>query len=136
MLLGTWTDGIWLVPVDGGSPRLLYEPQDTMTAARPTSALWAPDGHTVYFKAADRKDRGSVWAIPNTGRPRILVRFDDPLRPSYRTNMPSTASGCTSSFPTGRATSTRQASGAQVGACDRGALHRNFRLFFSDKGSR
>jgi Tol biopolymer transport system component/tRNA A-37 threonylcarbamoyl transferase component Bud32 len=88
VLLGTWTDGIWLVPAAGGSPQLLYQPRDTVAAARPTNALWSPDGRTVYFKAEDREARGSIWAIPAAGgRPRLLVRFDDPLRPSYRTSL-------------------------------------------------
>ena len=48
-------------------------------------AKWSRDGRTIHFKASDRAGRGSIWALPATGgRPRLLVRFDDPERPSYR----------------------------------------------------
>jgi len=45
---------------------------------------WSPDGRAIYFKAVDRKGRASFWSLPTTGgRPRMLVRFDDPTKPSY-----------------------------------------------------
>ena len=43
-----------------------------------------PDGRTTYFKVLDPHGQASFWAIAATGgRPRLLVRFDDPLKPSY-----------------------------------------------------
>jgi eukaryotic-like serine/threonine-protein kinase len=48
-------------------------------------AIWSTDGETIYFKAADSERRASIWAIPAAGgTPRLLVRFDDPSRPSLR----------------------------------------------------
>ena len=51
----------------------------------PAQAWWSRDGRTIYFKAADREGRASIWGVTATGyRARLLVRFDDPVRPSYR----------------------------------------------------
>ncbi len=44
---------------------------------------WGPDGRTVYYVAYDDRRRGSIWSVPVDGRePTMLVRFDDPSRPS------------------------------------------------------
>ena len=89
MLLTVRGHAIWLVPVAGGSPRLVYQPGDTVTEALPAGiALWSLDGRSVYFKAADREGRASIWGVPITGgRPRLLVRFDNPAKPSYRQDL-------------------------------------------------
>lgn len=51
----------------------------------PESPLWSPDGVTLYFKSHDAQGRASFWSVPATGgRPRLLVRFTDPARPSNR----------------------------------------------------
>jgi len=43
------------------------------------------DGQTLYFKSHDAEQRASFWALPFAGgKPRLLVRFTDPLRPSIR----------------------------------------------------
>ena len=44
------------------------------------------DSRTAYFKRYDSNGRASFWSVPMSGRtpPRLLVRFDDPLRPSNR----------------------------------------------------
>jgi hypothetical protein len=89
MLLAVRNHAICLVPVAGGSPQLVYQPADTVTDALPGGvALWSLDGHSAYFKAADREGRASIWGVPITGgRPRLLVRFDDPAKPSYRQDL-------------------------------------------------
>jgi Tol biopolymer transport system component len=82
-LLSTWTDGIWLIPAAGGAPRQPYQPPDTVNGPQ-SPVWWSPDGRAIYFKAVDREGRASFWALPTTGgRPRLLVRFDDPAKPSY-----------------------------------------------------
>ena len=55
-----------------------------MTPA-PLLAQWAPDGRRIYYKALDAEGRASLWSIPTEGgEPKLLVRFDDPNRPSSR----------------------------------------------------
>jgi Tol biopolymer transport system component/tRNA A-37 threonylcarbamoyl transferase component Bud32 len=82
-LLSTGNDGIWLIPIAGdASPGRAYPLSDTIN---PLFARWSPDGRTIYVKAVDREGRASFWALPSTGgRPRLLVRFDDPAKPSMR----------------------------------------------------
>ncbi len=85
-LLSAWTDGIWLIPAVGGAPRHVYQPPETINGPEPP-VWWSPDGRAIYFKAVDREGRASFWALPTTGgRPRLLVRFDDPTKPSYHPN--------------------------------------------------
>jgi len=48
-------------------------------------AQWSPDGRAIYFKAFDAAGGSSLWSVPAAGgSPRLLVRFDDPARPSSR----------------------------------------------------
>ena len=77
--------GIWLIDPGGGAPRLLIDTGVQAPSRKPLLAQWAPDGRTVYYKALDAEGRASIWAIPaEGGTPRLLVRFDDPARPSPR----------------------------------------------------
>jgi serine/threonine-protein kinase len=51
----------------------------------PQYGIWSTDSKTIYFKAADAERRASIWAVPaEGGTPRLLVRFDDPQKPSLR----------------------------------------------------
>ncbi len=78
------TDGIWLIPVAGGSPRRAYQLPDGING-QDVNAKFSRDGRTIYAKAADRTGRASFWAFPASGgRSRLLVRFDDPTKPSSR----------------------------------------------------
>lgn len=46
---------------------------------------WSADSRTVYLKASDSEGTASFWSAPvDGGTPRLLVRFDDPAKPSYR----------------------------------------------------
>jgi Tol biopolymer transport system component len=84
-LLAGWTDGIWLIAAAGGAPRRMYQLPDTIQGPEAADAQWSRDGRTIYLKVSDREGRSSFWAFPATGgRLRLLVRFDDPLKPSYR----------------------------------------------------
>jgi Tol biopolymer transport system component len=52
--------------------------------AFPQFAVWSPDSKTVYFKAALDRD-AAFWAVPAAGgRPRLLVRFENPAFASAR----------------------------------------------------
>ena len=75
--------GIGLVPADSGRERRLYVPGDGDPLAE--LALFAANGRELYFKSHDAYGRASFWSIPAAGgRPRLLVRFDDPAWASNR----------------------------------------------------
>ncbi|HEX9699863.1 MAG TPA: protein kinase [Acidobacteriota bacterium] len=74
--------GLWLVPAEGGAPRQVVDESFGLTAG---FADWSPDGQTVYFKGRGADGAGRFWAVPvGGGEPRVLVEFDDPARPSPR----------------------------------------------------
>jgi Tol biopolymer transport system component len=99
------SDGLWLIAAHGGSPRRLVVTGDSVPRAAPELAQWSPDGRTIYYKAFDPTGPSTLWSVPAAGgTPRLLVRFDDPFRPSSRPSSPPTASG--SSSPSERAKST------------------------------
>lgn len=66
--------------------RVLYDASDTVAAQpNPVAIQWAPDGRTLYMKAFDGHGEAGIWALdPTGGAPRLLVRFDEPLRPTRR----------------------------------------------------
>jgi Tol biopolymer transport system component/DNA-binding SARP family transcriptional activator len=77
--------GLWVIAPGGGASRLLIDTRSLAAPLTPLLAQWAPDGRTIYFKALDADGRTSFWSISaEGGNPRLLVRFDDPLRPSPR----------------------------------------------------
>jgi serine/threonine protein kinase len=73
-----------VMPAYSGAPRVVLD------ASKPgmpqvERPRWSDDGRTIYFKSHDPQGRASFWSIPAAGgAPRLLVRFDDPKRPSYR----------------------------------------------------
>ena len=75
---------ISVLPADSGPARIIYDP----TSNGGPSAVWpswSGDGREIYFKHFDDHGQASFWSIPATGgTPRLLVRFADPSRPSYR----------------------------------------------------
>jgi Tol biopolymer transport system component/DNA-binding SARP family transcriptional activator len=77
--------GLWVIPADGGPPRLLVESRNPAVQPVPLLGLWSPDGRTVYYKSLDATGHASIWSIPaEGGEPTLLVRFDDPTHPSPR----------------------------------------------------
>jgi Tol biopolymer transport system component/DNA-binding SARP family transcriptional activator len=77
-------DGLWLIAPRGGNPQHLVDLGGSRGPS-PELALWGPDGRTIYYKAFDAAGRSTLWSIPATGgAPTLLVRFDDPSRPSSR----------------------------------------------------
>jgi serine/threonine-protein kinase len=73
-----------VMPADSGAPRVVLDASKpgVPQVERPR---WSADGRTIYFKSHDAQGRASFWSIPAAGgTPRLLVRFDDPRRPSYR----------------------------------------------------
>jgi Tol biopolymer transport system component len=74
-----------IISADGRDDRVLVAHRPTSGQPLPQYAIWSRDGGTIYFKAADEENKASIWAVPAAGgTPRLLVRFDDPSRPSLR----------------------------------------------------
>jgi Tol biopolymer transport system component len=74
-----------VMPADSGPSRTLTDVSRKEPSAN--GSVWSRDGKTIYFKSHDAKGTASIWSIPSAGgTPRLLVRFDDPLRPSDRYN--------------------------------------------------
>ncbi|MGH7693797.1 MAG: TolB family protein, partial [Gemmatimonadaceae bacterium] len=79
------TKGVAVISPQGGEPRLLYVPSPGTSDPTVERVEWSPDGRTIYFKSLDAMGRASLWKLsPAGGRPQLLVRFDDPTRPSSR----------------------------------------------------
>ena len=74
---------ILAMPADSGASTLLYAPAPGQPLFE--AIQWGDGGRTIYFKSHDARGRASFWSIPASGgTPRLLVRFDDPNRPSDR----------------------------------------------------
>jgi Tol biopolymer transport system component/DNA-binding SARP family transcriptional activator len=71
---------------DGESAaRVLLSAGSAATDVRPVAVRWAPDGRTLYVKTFDLHANAAIWAVDvNGGAPRLLVRFDEPHRPTRR----------------------------------------------------
>jgi Tol biopolymer transport system component/DNA-binding SARP family transcriptional activator len=77
-------DGLWLIHPGGEKPGQLLN-LTSSPGPSPELALWAPNGRTIYYKAFDGAGRSSLWSVAAAGgTPTLLVRFDDPSRPSSR----------------------------------------------------
>ena len=66
--------------------RVLYDATDTTVGnPNPVAIRWSPDGRTVYMKTFDARGQAALWALGLDGAAaRLLVRFDEPLRPTRR----------------------------------------------------
>ena len=76
---------VWLMRSDGSDDRALVTKLDSPGTILAQYAIWSPDGKTIYVKAAGDERAASIWSVPAAGgTPRLLMRFDDPARPSLR----------------------------------------------------
>lgn len=76
---------IEVIPPGGGEPRVVYRAGSD--DPDPERVIVSDDGRTLYFKSHDAEVRASLWSVPVAGgEPRLLVRFDDPVRPSIRSD--------------------------------------------------
>lgn len=73
-------------PSGEATSRVLYDATDTSVARpNPVAIRWAPDGRTLYMKTFDGYGQAAIWALSvDGGAPRLLVRFDEPHRPTRR----------------------------------------------------
>ncbi len=73
------------IPVDGGPVRVVYAPVPGSADPSVRSVEASVDGRTLYFKSEGAEGQSGIWAVPTDGgKPRLLVRFVDPARPSIR----------------------------------------------------
>ena len=73
---------VLLISPEGGDSKVLVPRQPSIDA---WFLGWSRDGRTLYYKAADLERRATIWSVPASGgTPRLLLRFDDPIRPSLR----------------------------------------------------
>jgi Tol biopolymer transport system component len=69
---------------DSGAPRMVLDSANS-AGAPVEMPLWSGDSKTLYFKSHDPQGNASFWSIPlGGGKPTLLLRFNDPARPSYR----------------------------------------------------
>ena len=81
------SERIELIAPDSGPPRTLYAAVDTLRDPTVGRADFSRDGAGVYFKSHDAQGRASFWYQPlSGGRPKLVVRFDDYTRQSFRSN--------------------------------------------------
>jgi eukaryotic-like serine/threonine-protein kinase len=74
-----------LISPDGTNDHVLLARRSADGQALPQYAIWSSDSQIVYVKAVTDDRRATIWSIPVTGgTPRLLMRFDDPSRPSLR----------------------------------------------------
>jgi Tol biopolymer transport system component len=75
---------VLVVRSDGDSVRTLV-PRSEDGGPRGVYVDWSEDGGTVYYLAVDLGERVTIWSVPaGGGKPRLLVRFDDPTREWHR----------------------------------------------------
>ena len=82
----TTTDGsVASIAADSGPVRVLYAPTRKPDDPIARTVRWSRDPEILFIKGSDRAGRGGIWSIgTHGGHPRLLVRFDDPSRPSDR----------------------------------------------------
>ena len=76
-----------IAALDVGSGKVspLYTPRAGTDDPKALMPDFDPTGRLIYFKSVDGVGRASLWSMAASGgTPRLLVRFDDPTRPSYR----------------------------------------------------
>jgi len=71
--------------IDGDMLRPIVPAADSSGYPAPEVLQWSADGKAIFYKAFDTEGRSSIWSVAASGgQPRLLVRFDDPSRPSSR----------------------------------------------------
>lgn len=77
--------GLRVIPAVGGDYWTLVESKDSAVFPAPSFPAWSKDSQTVYFIAFDAEKQASFWSVPvSGGKPKLLVKFDDPMRQSSR----------------------------------------------------
>jgi Tol biopolymer transport system component/DNA-binding SARP family transcriptional activator len=73
-----FSGGIETIPVDSGPIRVVYAPRPGRDPIA-TFLAWRSDPDRFWFLGHDPQQRGGIWELRiSSGRPRLLVRLDDP----------------------------------------------------------
>jgi Tol biopolymer transport system component len=84
--LGTVANRVFVAPAAGGEGRLIYDAGTD--GPRVEQVAWSSDSRLLYFKTHNAAGLAEIWVLPATGgRPRLVLRFDDPSRPSNRNTL-------------------------------------------------
>jgi serine/threonine-protein kinase len=76
---------IRLISPEGGDSGVLVEGGLPLAGHTPYFLRWSADGKDLYIKTRDPEGGAGFWSVPvDGGEPRLLVRLDDPMRPSLR----------------------------------------------------
>jgi Tol biopolymer transport system component len=68
-------------------PHVVFEPGVQSVDPGAESVQVSLDGLTLFFKSHDERGRAALWSVPvGGGTPTLVVRLDDPARPSSRTD--------------------------------------------------
>ncbi|MEP6989946.1 MAG: protein kinase, partial [bacterium] len=74
-----------MIAPDSGPVRTLYTPVLERGDPIAETILWSADPNVIYLKGRDAARRGGIWSLHLAGdAPRLLLRLDDPARPSDR----------------------------------------------------
>lgn len=68
---------LWVIPFEGGEPRLLTPPEFPYSASRPS---WSPDGRTIAFRAVTASP--GIWLMSSSGTD-LKPALDDPVDDGY-----------------------------------------------------
>ena len=84
-------DGRWLLGSGADEKSvIIVSPDETELSTLAHAPLlramrWSRDSRFVFYKTGTLPGRSGIWSVPvSGGEPRLLVRFDDPDRPSIR----------------------------------------------------
>jgi Tol biopolymer transport system component len=76
-----------VLSMDSDVPHVVFAPGDHGVDPVAESVQVALDGRTLYFKSHDARGTASLWSVGvRGGTPTLLLRLDDPARPSSRTD--------------------------------------------------
>jgi Tol biopolymer transport system component len=72
-------------PDGEATSRVLYDGSLVANKPNPVAIRWSPDGREIYMKTFDVRGQAALWQLDLAGGPpRLLVKFDEPLRPTRR----------------------------------------------------
>jgi eukaryotic-like serine/threonine-protein kinase len=75
--------GVAVIPPTGGAARILVRGGSSTGSPRPIRIIWSDDSKSLYYRAIDSTGLATIWSVPVAGGPpRLLVRADDPNRPT------------------------------------------------------
>jgi Tol biopolymer transport system component len=73
-----FSGAIETIPADSGARRVVYAPRPGLDPIA-TFLAWRSDPDRLWFLGQDAEKRGGIWELTiSSGRPRLVVRLDDP----------------------------------------------------------